>query len=569
MEKSKSYQEFFRGALKKFDVEEPDQLTGDKKKQFFDYMDKNWKGDKELDELNKATLFSVARKAAHRSKKAYWNEYEKASDEDKPKIARKANQDSKSSKLANKMLHIGKYNEDLEEGTFTQGRKDFADRIDKVIALKKRKEEKERETKKAKMQDQIGQANKKYYTARKSMKNESDEIEELDELKGSTLRSYIDKGRRDADLGATQAASGRRPVTDFERKIHNRYKGSIKASAKLSKGDYQKEDVELAETSHEKDMNPNKPVIVKGVKGMQSTPFTKKFKNQAVYEKWAESDAAGDCTIHQVMQEDIDILSAKEQKIVEIFNPANPSAYGISAYNNSSTVPSAKKMKGKVDPKVQQLAKLGLAGDDDISQVLRVLKDPSSAVKNPKLRDTILNIMQKLMDIVTADPTILMKTKASLRNEELAVEHVCSAASLYCELYDALEIDADVHLNLNDIILSEALTLSGRRKRSITMRRLEPKLQRKKELMKRRIAPSDVVMNRAEKAAHKLIMQKRLLKTRNYTDLSPTEKTNIEKKMQQFEPSVKKLAKKLFPRLKRAETQRYQATKAKPSPSEK
>ena len=34
-------------ALKKFGVTQPDQLEGDKKKEFYDYIDKNWKSDKE------------------------------------------------------------------------------------------------------------------------------------------------------------------------------------------------------------------------------------------------------------------------------------------------------------------------------------------------------------------------------------------------------------------------------------------------------------------------------------------------------------------------------------------
>ena len=43
------YKKFFMGALKKFGVSEPDQLEGDKKKDFFNYVDKNWLGDKESD----------------------------------------------------------------------------------------------------------------------------------------------------------------------------------------------------------------------------------------------------------------------------------------------------------------------------------------------------------------------------------------------------------------------------------------------------------------------------------------------------------------------------------------
>mgnify|MGYP004287867789 CR=1 FL=1 len=42
-----AYQKFFNGALKKFGVSSPDELEGDKKKEFFDYVDKNWKADHE------------------------------------------------------------------------------------------------------------------------------------------------------------------------------------------------------------------------------------------------------------------------------------------------------------------------------------------------------------------------------------------------------------------------------------------------------------------------------------------------------------------------------------------
>ncbi len=43
------YQKFFKSALEKYGVTEPDQLEGDKKKDFFNYVDKNWTGDNESD----------------------------------------------------------------------------------------------------------------------------------------------------------------------------------------------------------------------------------------------------------------------------------------------------------------------------------------------------------------------------------------------------------------------------------------------------------------------------------------------------------------------------------------
>ena len=43
------YQKFFNSALKKFGVNSPDELPDDKKKEFYNYIDANWKGDNESD----------------------------------------------------------------------------------------------------------------------------------------------------------------------------------------------------------------------------------------------------------------------------------------------------------------------------------------------------------------------------------------------------------------------------------------------------------------------------------------------------------------------------------------
>tara|TARA_Y100000310_G_scaffold133273_1_gene132181 strand:- start:3148 stop:3660 length:513 start_codon:yes stop_codon:yes gene_type:complete len=44
--KDEEYEKFFKAALEKFGVDSPADLEGDKKKEFFDYVDKNWKGEK-------------------------------------------------------------------------------------------------------------------------------------------------------------------------------------------------------------------------------------------------------------------------------------------------------------------------------------------------------------------------------------------------------------------------------------------------------------------------------------------------------------------------------------------
>jgi hypothetical protein len=48
-DKQKKYQAFFQKALKKFGVDSPAELEGDKKKEFFDYVDKNYEADNEED----------------------------------------------------------------------------------------------------------------------------------------------------------------------------------------------------------------------------------------------------------------------------------------------------------------------------------------------------------------------------------------------------------------------------------------------------------------------------------------------------------------------------------------
>ncbi len=47
-EELSKYQEFFQSALDKFGVKSPNELSDEKKKEFFDYVDKNYDSKKEL-----------------------------------------------------------------------------------------------------------------------------------------------------------------------------------------------------------------------------------------------------------------------------------------------------------------------------------------------------------------------------------------------------------------------------------------------------------------------------------------------------------------------------------------
>tara|TARA_B100001079_G_C16171397_1_gene408733 strand:- start:376 stop:573 length:198 start_codon:yes stop_codon:yes gene_type:complete len=48
-EEETAYQKFFQKALSKFGVKSPADMDDEKKKEFFDYVDKNWAGAEETD----------------------------------------------------------------------------------------------------------------------------------------------------------------------------------------------------------------------------------------------------------------------------------------------------------------------------------------------------------------------------------------------------------------------------------------------------------------------------------------------------------------------------------------
>ena len=62
-------------------------------------------------------------------------------------------------------------------------------------------------------------------------------------------------------------------------------------------------DVKISEAAYSPDLDETRPVVVRGVRGMQSKPFTKKFKNMAAYDAWSDSSDSDDFTVQQVTNE--------------------------------------------------------------------------------------------------------------------------------------------------------------------------------------------------------------------------------------------------------------------------
>lgn len=103
--------------------------------------------------------------------------------------------------------------------------------------------------------------------------------------------------------------------------------------------------------------------------------------------------------------------------------------------------------------------------------------------------------------------------------------------------------------------LQEALTTAQRAKRRMQFRRLKPKIKRAREIAKKRLAPKEKLEKRAAKQARKTIESKMLGgKTKN--DLPFASRSAIEKKVDKRSAVIKRLAKKLYPKARKAEVER-------------
>jgi hypothetical protein len=118
-----AYTKFFKSALKKFGVSSPSELSGDKEKEFYDYVDKNWEGDNEKPEQNES---------ACKSKKKMSESDAEKSDEEEMKAIGKTEKKMK--------VDVDpKLQEDLSEAEMTADQEKKREEI--VLKLKKKEDE--------------------------------------------------------------------------------------------------------------------------------------------------------------------------------------------------------------------------------------------------------------------------------------------------------------------------------------------------------------------------------------------------------------------------------------------
>ena len=105
--------------------------------------------------------------------------------------------------------------------------------------------------------------------------------------------------------------------------------------------------------------------------------------------------------------------------------------------------------------------------------------------------------------------------------------------------------------------VDEALTMAQRQKRARIMKRLKSRIKLGRERQKRKMADQPRLQKRAIKQAKRRVIKK-ILKGKDKRDLSFARSQEIEKRLDKpaFKKRIERLAKRMFPAIRRAEVQR-------------
>jgi len=111
-------------------------------------------------------------------------------------------------------------------------------------------------------------------------------------------------------------------------------------------------------------------------------------------------------------------------------------------------------------------------------------------------------------------------------------------------------------------LIEKPLTPSQRIARSRQMKRIMPKIQKKREISMRKKASSTQLKMRAQKKATAIVRNKFIPDGQDYASMSYAQKIQLDKKVEKKKAAIKKIAKKVLPQIKRDEAERLEKLKA-------
>jgi predicted kinase len=132
------------------------------------------------------------------------------------------------------------------------------------------------------------------------------------------------------------------------------------------------------------------------------------------------------------------------------------------------------------------------------------------------------------------------------------------------KLDEESELDEEFEMFLEEMELTERKPLSVSQRIAIgrRMKRLQPRIQRKREIQKKRMADQPRLEKRARKAAIRLLRKRFAGKQgANYASLSPGAKISVDRVIQKKMAMVGKISKRMMPKIRRAEIERLKAVR--------
>jgi len=109
--------------------------------------------------------------------------------------------------------------------------------------------------------------------------------------------------------------------------------------------------------------------------------------------------------------------------------------------------------------------------------------------------------------------------------------------------------------NTGEEVETEALTIQQRLKKARQMKKLAPKIALGRKRAARKMANMETLKKRAKKQARNMIAKK-LTRGLSKGDLNMARRQDIEKRLDKMKPKIDKLAKKLLPKVRKAELAR-------------
>ena len=115
-------------------------------------------------------------------------------------------------------------------------------------------------------------------------------------------------------------------------------------------------------------------------------------------------------------------------------------------------------------------------------------------------------------------------------------------------------------IGFKEYLSEKPLTPQQRIARGRIMKRLAPKLAMKRKIAAKKKANPEKLKARAMKQARDVVRAK-FVKGKKYIDLSNSEKSQVDRKVEKKQAMIKKIAKKLLPKIKKAEAERVKNLK--------